>query len=153
MAHPIRLLLALAATVLLVVGAALMVAETAIAETSSGQTSAVQTEPAKPRLQPQKPRVQVPSADLRPAPAEQGDEAPAGTDCFSGLVDSLRIGADGEIRELVLSSRSNTAKPRIRGCGARIADLPFLWDVYREKEPLAEYCYRDGCLTVINLIY
>lgn len=148
MAHPIRLLLALAAAVLLVAGLALMLADTATA-----QTSAVQAEPAKPRLQPQKPRVQVPSVELRPAPAEQGDEAAAGTDCFSGLVDSLRLGADGEIREMVLSVPSNTRRPRVRGCGATMADLPLLWDLYREKEPLAEFCYRDGCLTAVNLIY
>jgi|GEM_PF-5754588 len=153
MAHPIRLLLALAAAVALIAGAALMVADTATAQTSSAQTRAVQAEPAKPRLQPQKPRVQVPNVQIRPTPAEQGDEAAADSGCFSGLVQSLRVGADGEISEMVLFSRSNTMKPRFRGCGATMAELPFLWDLYREKDLLAEFCYRDGCLTAVNLIY
>lgn len=148
MAHSFRLLLAFIVTVLLVSGGSVMLAQPAYA-----QTSPVQTETLKPRLQAQQPRVQEPTAQVRPALAEEPEEVIADTDCFSGLVDSLRIGADGEIRELILSSRSNNAKPRIRGCGARIADIPFLWDLYLNKDLIAEYCYRDGCLNVVNLIY
>jgi len=148
MAHPFRLMIILVAAVMFVAGGVLMMAQPAFA-----QNTPVQAEPAKPRLQAQRPRVQAPAVQVRPALAEEGDEAAAGTDCFSGLLNSLRIGADGEIGEITLSSRSTNAMPRIRGCGARIADLPFLWDLYRDKDLIVEYCYRDGCLSAINLIY
>lgn len=31
----------------------------------------------------------------------------------------------------------------------RIADRPFLWDLYGEKDLVGECCYRDGCLTAV----
>lgn len=151
MSHSFRLLIAFISIVLPIPGGSLIPGMPG--QPAYAQTSPVEAEPQRPSVPAQRPRVQAPTAQVRPMLAEEGGEVVAGTDCFSGVVDSLRIGADGEIRELVLSSRSNTAKPRIRGCGVRIAEIPFLWDLYLNKDLIAEFCYRDGCLNAVNLIY
>ena len=145
MSQPFRVLRPVSLFVLLAVAAVLAAAAHAQqAQNPQAQRPQLQ----QPQIQLKNPQVLAPQSDQQ---QNQGSGEASG--CYTGLVKSLRIAPSGEITEITLSSPSNRSTPRFRGCGAKIGDLPFLWDLQQDQEPIAEFCWRDSCLSAINLLW
>jgi hypothetical protein len=116
-----------------------------VALSSAGMLVA-QTQPVKPRVNTQIKPQEVP---VRPATTTTGEQdSSSGQQSYYAGLTGMAIAADGEIRSLQLFYQNRDV--RIRGCGAKLADLPVLEWLYRDRQA-AEFVTNDGCLSSINL--